>query len=151
MAAGTITGGLLYARFLRLMSPEKVMRHWLIYGLLLLIMSLTAFHLLLFLLPLALVLGISEAFVDISLMTVIQSWSPAESIGKTFGTFSTLANTAEALSGLLSGLLAAGGVLIAFTGISTLVVLTGITSLAFLARQTANSNNSNLVKRDKCD
>ncbi|MCP1107341.1 MFS transporter [Serratia nevei] len=143
MAAGTITGGLLYGKFVRSTSPEKVMRHWFIYGLLLLLMSLTALHSLMFLLPLAFVLGISGAFVDISLVTVIQSWSPSGNIGKTFGTFSTLANTAEALSGLISGLIAVGGLMTAFVGMSSLIALTGITSTVFLAGKTVKNTQNN--------
>ncbi|MBK4715434.1 MULTISPECIES: MFS transporter [Tenebrionibacter/Tenebrionicola group] len=141
MAAGTITGGLLYGRFVRSTSPEKVMQHWFIYGLLLLLMSFSVFYSLKLLLPFAFVLGVSGAFVDISLITAIQSCSPAENIGKTFGTFSTLANTAEALSGLISGLFAVGGLMIAFVGMSTLIALTGITSLAFLTRKAVKNNH----------
>ena len=151
MAAGTITGGLLYGRFVRSTSPEKVMQHWFIYGLLLLLMSFTAFYSLAFLLPLAFVLGISGAFVDISLVTVIQSWSPEENIGKTFGTFSTLANTAEALSGLISGLFAVGGLMIDFVRMSSLIALTGITSMTFLTRKTVKNNHSSSTGRNEPD
>lgn len=143
IAAGTITGGLLYGRFVRSTSPEKVMRHWFIYGLLLLLMSLTALHSLKFILPLAFILGISGAFVDISLVTVIQSWSPAGNTGKTFGTFSTLANTAEALSGLISGLIAVGSLMAAFVGMSSLIALTGITSMVFIAGKTVKNIQNN--------
>lgn len=150
MAAGTITGGLLYGRLVWSTSPEKVMQHWFIYGLILLLMSFTAFNSLAleFVLPLAFVLGISGAFVDISLVTVIQSCSPAENIGKTFGTFSTLANTAEALSGLISGLFAAGGLMIAFVGMSSLISLTGITNMAFLTRKTVKNNHNSTTGRN---
>ncbi|EBY4401380.1 MFS transporter [Salmonella enterica subsp. enterica] len=151
MAAGTITGGLLYGRFLRSTSPKKVMQHWFVYGLLLLLMSFTAFHSLKFLLPLAFVLGISGAFVDISLVTVIQSWSPAENIGKTFGSFSTLANTAEALSGLISGLFAVSGLMIAFVGMSSLITLTGIISMAFVTMKTVKNKNSGQTARNEPD
>lgn len=138
MAAGTITGGLIYGRFLKQASPERVMRYWFLYGMLLFVMSLTALYSFNFLLPLAFILGISGAFVDIALVTVIQTLSPAENTGKTFGTFSTLANTAEALSGLLSGLLAAGGLMIAFAGMSSLIALTGITGTVLLSGKTRN-------------
>lgn len=151
MAAGTITGGLLYGRFVRSTSPEKVMQHWFVYGLLLLLMSFTAFHSLKFVLPLAFVLGISGAFVDISLVTVIQSWSPAENMGKTFGTFSTLANTAEALSGLISGLFAVGGLMIAFMGMSSLITLTGITGMVFLTRKTMKNKYSSQTGSNEPD
>ncbi|EAA8036938.1 MFS transporter [Salmonella enterica] len=151
MAAGTIIGGLLYGRFVRSTSPEKVMRHWFIYGLLLLLMSFTVFHSLAFLLPLAFVLGISGAFVDISLVTVIQSCSPEENIGKTFGTFSTLANTAEALSGLISGLFAVGGLMIVFVGMSSLIALTGITSMTCLTRKTVKNNHRSSTGRNEPD
>lgn len=52
------------------------------YGLLLLLMSFTVFYSVKFLLPLEFVLGNSGALVDISLGTVIQSWSTAKNIGK---------------------------------------------------------------------
>jgi len=132
MAAGTITGGLLYSRLSGTVSPIKVMRNWFFYGILLVLMSFAARYSSESLLPIAFVLGISGAFVDISLVTVIQSWSVSDNTGKIFGTFSTLANTAEALSGLLSGLAAAASLMVAFAGMSSLIVLTGIISMACL-------------------
>ncbi|MED6027784.1 MFS transporter, partial [Serratia marcescens] len=84
-------------------------------------------------------------------VTVIQSWSPAENIGKTFGTFSTLANTAEALSGLISGLFAVGGLMIAFVGMSSLITLTGITSMVFLTRKTMKNKYSSQTGSNEPD
>lgn len=156
MAAGTITGGLLYGRSITQASPLRVMQFWFVYGMLLFVMSLTALYSMKFLLPLAFILGISGAFVDIALVTVIQTLSPAESTGKAFGTFSTLANTAEALSGLLSGLLAAGGLMVAFAGMSSLIALTGITGTAFLSAKTRShhvkkNETGSSVQRGSCD
>ncbi|MGX9276003.1 MFS transporter [Pantoea ananatis] len=156
MAAGTIMGGLLYGRSITQASPLRVMQFWFVYGMLLFVMSLTALYSMKFLLPLAFILGISGAFVDIALVTVIQTLSPAESTGKAFGTFSTLANTAEALSGLLSGLLAAGGLMVAFAGMSSLIALTGITGTAFLSAKTRShhvkkNETGSSVQRGSCD
>lgn len=144
MAAGTITGGLIYGRFAINISPLNVMRNWFFYGILLVLMSFIALYSLEALLPVAFVLGMSGAFVDIFLVTLIQSWSFAENTGKTFGTFSTLANTAEALSGLLSGLAAAASLMVAFAGMSSLIVLTGIISMACLPdKKQKNISGSN--------
>ncbi|NEG87930.1 MFS transporter (plasmid) [Pantoea agglomerans] len=144
MAAGTITGGLIYGRFAINISPLNVMRNWFFYGILLVLMSFIALYSLEALLPVAFVLGMSGAFVDISLVTLIQSWSFAENTGKTFGTFSTLANTAKALSGLLSGLAAAASLMVVFAGMSSLIVLTGIISMACLPdKKQKNISGSN--------
>lgn len=140
MAAGTITGGLLYGRFVTITSPGRVMRLWFIYGLLMLLMSLTAFFSLYLLLPLSFVLGICGAFVDISLVTTIQSQSSADNTGKTFGAFSTLANTAEALSGLLSGILASATLMLSFVVMSSLIALTGITCMSLLLKKAKSVN-----------
>ncbi|WP_308538901.1 MFS transporter [uncultured Pantoea sp.] len=156
MAAGTIAGGLLYGRSITQASPLRVMQFWFVYGIMLFVMSLTALYSMKFLLPLAFILGVSGAFVDIALVTVIQTLSPAEGTGKAFGTFSTLANTAEALSGLLSGLLAAGGLMVAFAGMSSLIALTGITGTAFLSAKTRShhvkkNETGSSVQRGSCD
>lgn len=51
------------------------MRNWFFYGILLVLMSFIALYSLEALLPVAFVLGMSGAFVDIFLVTLIQSWS----------------------------------------------------------------------------
>lgn len=146
MAAGTIIGGLLYGKFVQSSSPKKVMQHWCIYGLILLLMAFTTLYSLKFFLPLAFVLGLHGAIVDIALVTVIQSWSPVENIGKTFGIFSTLANTAEALSGVISGFFALAGLMSAFVGMSSLIALTGFSSALFLTTKTTRPEPDNQTK-----
>lgn len=51
-----------------------------------------------------LILGVVGAFVDVALPTVIQRLSNDDNLGKNFSLFSTLANTGEALSSVLAGM-----------------------------------------------
>lgn len=149
IAAGTITGGLVYGRWVRQASPYKLMRFWFIYGLLMLTMSLSACLSLYLLLPLALILGVCGACVDITLVTTIQSYATRENIGKSFGIFSTLANTAEAVSGLISGLLAAVGLLFSFAGMASLIALTGLAGMARLTKISAAKGEKDRINPEE--
>tara|TARA_B110000503_G_C6983874_1_gene344423 strand:- start:435 stop:779 length:345 start_codon:yes stop_codon:yes gene_type:complete len=51
----------------------------------------------------AFVLGVSGAFVDVALICSIQKNTEGKYMGKVFSYFSTLANTGEALSGFIVG------------------------------------------------
>ncbi|WP_375620237.1 MFS transporter [Bartonella sp. TS25HLJMH] len=126
MAVGTIVGGLLYSKIIFKITSLKLMVFWLLYGGILFVMPLAAELYLKFLLVLAFVLGFIGAFVDIGLVSAIQLYSRREDFGKSFGTFSTLANSAEAVSGFIAGLFALVGVLSSFLAMSTLIISTGM-------------------------
>ncbi|EJF75959.1 MFS transporter [Bartonella alsatica] len=126
MAVGTIVGGLLYHKIIFKVTSLKLMVFWLLYGVILFVMPLAAELYLNLILGLALVLGFIGAFVDISLVSAIQLYSRREDFGKSFGTFSTLANSAEAMSGFIAGLLALVGLLSSFLAMSAFIISTGM-------------------------
>ncbi|WP_375684598.1 MFS transporter [Bartonella sp. AP1QHHD] len=130
MAVGTIVGGLFYSKIILNITSLKLMIFWLLYGVILFVMPLAAGLYLKFLLVLAFVLGFIGAFVDIGLVSAIQLYSRREDFGKSFGTFSTLANSAEAMSGFIAGLLALVGLLSSFLAMSALIISTGIIGVA---------------------
>lgn len=122
MATGTIIGGIIYNKFISNPNPNKLMFFWFIYGVIMLTMSFSSIKLILMF---SLILGIFGAFVDITLITTIQTLSKQENIGRNLGTFSTLANTAEALSGITSGAIAMIGITFSFTIMTSLIALIG--------------------------
>ncbi|WP_273721567.1 MULTISPECIES: MFS transporter [unclassified Bartonella] len=126
MAVGTIVGGLFYSKMIFHITSLKLMVFWLLYGGILFFMPFAALLSLKFLLLFAFVLGFIGAFVDISLVSAIQLYSRREDFGKSFGTFSTLANSAEALSGFIAGLFALVGLLSSFLVMSALIISTGM-------------------------
>ncbi|MDC9622034.1 hypothetical protein PSI22_10365 [Xenorhabdus sp. XENO-7] len=86
--------------------------------------------------------SIADCDVDITLVSTIQSFSRSEDIGKSFSAFSTLANTAEAASGLLSGLFAMIGLLSSFIGMSFLIALTGLIAMKRIHGQPTPENHN---------
>ncbi|EJF86797.1 hypothetical protein MCW_00020 [Cardidatus Bartonella washoeensis 085-0475] len=126
IAVGTIVGGFLYSKMIFNITSLKLMVFWLLYGIIMFIMPLAATHSLKLLLVLAFVLGFMGAFVDISLVSSLQLYSRREDYGKSFGTFSTLANSAEAVSGFIAGLFALVGLVSSFLAMSAFIISTGI-------------------------
>lgn len=103
IAGGTIAGATLFARRVRRLSAVRLLCYWAIYGG---VLALLPLHQGLFwLLSIALAMGVAGACVDIVLASLIQRHSPASRIGTNFSVFSTLANTGEALSAVLAGIL----------------------------------------------
>ncbi|EJF78554.1 2-acyl-glycerophospho-ethanolamine acyltransferase [Candidatus Bartonella washoeensis] len=129
IAVGTIVGGFLYSKMIFNITSLKLMVFWLLYGIIMFIMPLAATHSLKLLLVLAFVLGFMGAFVDISLVSSLQLYSRREDYGKSFGTFSTLANSAEAVSGFIAGLFALVGLVSSFLAMSAFIISTGITGV----------------------
>jgi DHA3 family macrolide efflux protein-like MFS transporter len=105
MALGTIIGALLCPRVTTDYRTPRLMLYWGAYGVALALLPLCMFDSSWFLLT-CLILGAVGAFVDVILACNIQQQSDAQSVGKNFGLFSTLANTGEAMSGGVAGLLA---------------------------------------------
>lgn len=103
IALGTIVGAYCFPKLVRHITAGHLMGYWAIYGFTLILIPFTnhAF----FLLALSALLGFVGAFVDIALPTNVQIISKPESLGKHFSFFSTLANTGEALSGVIAGVL----------------------------------------------
>lgn len=135
-ALGTISGALLCAKITGDFSTRKLMRYWGLYGLAL---SLLPFFMAnpATILASCFVLGVFGAFVDVVLPTVIQRLSSNTNIGKNFSLFSTLANTGEALSGSLAGLL----VLFSSVGISVTVIGLLTASVAYLGKLKSAGQN----------
>ncbi len=126
IAVGTLIGGLLYSKIIFNITSLKLMVFWLLYGVIMFIIPLVATLSLKLLLVLAFVLGFIGAFVDISLVSSLQLYSRREDLGKSFGTFSTLANSAEAMSGFIAGLFALVGLMSSFLAMSALIISTGM-------------------------
>ncbi len=126
MVVGTIVGGLLYSKIILNITSLRLMVFWLLYGVILFVMLLTSILYLKLILRLAFVLGFIGVFVDISLVSAIQLYSRREDFGKSFGTFSTLANSAEAVFGFIAGLFVLVGLMNAFLAMSTLIISTGM-------------------------
>ncbi|PIT69935.1 MFS transporter [Bartonella tribocorum] len=126
MAVGMIIGGVFYHKIISKVTSLKLMLFWLFYGGVLFLMPLASIFYLKLILGLAFVLGFMGAFVDISLVSALQLYSRREDFGKSFGTFSTLANSAEAVSGLIAGLFAFVGLMSSFLTMSALIISTGM-------------------------
>ncbi|WP_323834392.1 MFS transporter [Photorhabdus africana] len=104
IAMGTVLGGFFYTRIIKNSTPVQVMKSWMIYGFFFLIVSLVIKFSFVLLIIFALFLGFSGAIVDISIITNIQSLSKENEVGKNYGLYSTIANTCESVSGVVSGL-----------------------------------------------
>ncbi|EJF97971.1 hypothetical protein MEI_01003 [Bartonella vinsonii subsp. arupensis Pm136co] len=135
IAMGTIVGGFLYSKIIFNITSLKLMVFWLLYGIIMFIMPLAAVFSLKLLLVLAFVLGFIGAFVDISLVSSLQLYSRREDFGKSFGTFSTLANSAEAVSGFIAGLFALVGLASSFLAMSALIISTGMIGVIKLKKK----------------
>lgn len=129
IALGAIAGSALCVRMMRDFSTHRLMLWWSFYGIALAVMPACAFSI-----PVVLMgcfaLGSLGAFVDVTLPTNIQRLSTDENLGKNFSLFSTLANTGEALSGGLAGMLA----LVASVGTSLIIIGVFVASIAFVGK-----------------
>jgi hypothetical protein len=99
------------------------MKSWMMYGLLFFAVSIVVHFNLFLVFFVIFFLGFSGAIVDISIITNIQSLSEEGGLGKNYGIYSTIANTCEATSGLVSGvfsLLVGGG---AFSCLSLMIAM----------------------------
>jgi DHA3 family macrolide efflux protein-like MFS transporter len=74
---------------------------------------------------------VAGAFVDVAIPGNIQRFSSGKNIGKNFGLFGTLANTGEALSGAISGVLT----LFFSTAASITLIGLSVTAMALLGRK----------------
>lgn len=128
-ACGTILGGVFYAKIVNNPSAYKLMIFWFSYGVIMLSLPAVSLINISLVVPLALVLGFVGALVDITLVSTIQSNSAHDNIGKSFGTFSTLANTAEASSGLIAGCFAALGLFSSFIAMAFLIVISSLVGI----------------------
>jgi MFS transporter, DHA3 family, macrolide efflux protein len=113
IALGTIAGAGLCARLVTRYGLQQLMKRWAFYGASLIFIPFCVTEIS-YIMAACFVLGVAGAFVDITLVTHIQTLSNETNMGKNFGLFSTLANTGEALSGTF----AAGMVAISSLGIS---------------------------------
>lgn len=103
IALGTVVGAALCGKLLKESNSNRLMTSWALYGIAISLIPIVPINII-FLFAGCAILGVVGAFVDIILITNIQSLSSSEDIGKNFSIFSTLANSGEALSGTLTGL-----------------------------------------------
>lgn len=119
LAIGSIFGATLFARINKKIVLKDLLWYWMLYGATFLAI---AWNFNLYAnLGLIFILGGVGVIVDIILVYNIQYYSHSEDIGKNFGIFSTFANTAEALSGLVSGVFAMLSIKMAFIGMAALL------------------------------
>jgi DHA3 family macrolide efflux protein-like MFS transporter len=104
MSIGTVVGGMCYTLLVKNSTPVQLMNSWVTYGLLFLAVSVAVKFNVASVFVVIFFLGFSGAIVDISIITNIQFLSAQGDVGKNYGIYSTLANTCEAASGLVSGI-----------------------------------------------
>jgi DHA3 family macrolide efflux protein-like MFS transporter len=134
MSFGTVIGGICYTLLVKNSTPIQLMKSWVTYGLLFLAVSIAIRFHLASVFIIIFFLGFSGAIVDISIITNIQSLSAKGDIGKNYVIYSTIANTCEAASGLVSGMfsLLAGGA--SFSIVSLLVAVAAKTVISKIRR-----------------
>jgi MFS family permease len=121
IAIGSILGAFIFSRIHTKISNSDLLLYWMLYGATFLIISLSKN---LYIVSVCLfLLGFVGVIVDIIIIHNIQTYSLENEIGKNFGIFSTSANTAEAFSNLISGIVNFIGFNLAFIIISTLLYL----------------------------
>ena len=128
-ALGTIAGAMLCGKVTRDFSTRRLMLYWCLYGVALSLLPVCASNATAILVG-CIVLGVFGAFVDVVLPTNIQQLSTDHNIGKNFSLFSTLANTGEALSGGLAGVI----VLFSSVGVGVTVIGLLIASVAYVGK-----------------
>ena len=128
-ALGTIAGAMLCGKVARDFSTRRLMLYWCLYGLVLSLLPACVTNTTAILVG-CFVLGTFGAFVDVVLPTNIQQLSNDHNIGKNFSLFSTLANTGEALSGGLAGVI----VLFSSVGVGVTVIGLLIASVAYVGK-----------------
>lgn len=119
VALGTIAGAIICGKVVRDFNTRNLMIFWSLYGIALALLPLALIKAPVILMG-CFVLGFVGAFVDVLLPTNIQLLSTNENIGKNFSLFSTLANTGEALSGGLVG------IMVLFSSVTASVTLIGL-------------------------
>lgn len=140
MALGTVIGALISARIPQKLHEPGMLSAWLAYGVLTgcLAMADEGYG---FVLTIAFAMGCTGALADVLFAIIVQCETPNTKVSKTFATFSTLANSGEALSApilaMAIGLWGIGG---AFIAGAVLPVCASIIGLALVdqARQPAD-------------
>ncbi|MBD8514648.1 MFS transporter [Photobacterium sp. CAU 1568] len=135
MATGTVMGGILYPRIVKDTTPELVMKSWMLYGVLFVLVAIAININQPALFTSVFILGFVGAIVDISIITNIQTLSRQGELGKNYGLYSTVANTGESLSGIVAGALTivAGG--FSFICMATSIVISAKWALVKLRKE----------------
>lgn len=135
-ALGTIVGAVLCGKIARDFSTRRLMVYWCLYGLVLSLLPICVRSTITILIG-CFVLGTFGAFVDVVLPTNIQQLSTDHNIGKNFSLFSTLANTGEALSGGLTG------VIVLFSSVDVGITVIGllIASVAYVGKRKSSGQH----------
>lgn len=132
MALGTVAGAFLSVRIVPGRRERGMLCAWLAYGLLLAALVIPTQLVVIF--AIGFILGVAGAIADILFATLVQERMPGAHVSKTFAGFSTLANTAEALSALALGWLAGiWGIGAAFAIGAALPVIAAIAGLIRLS------------------
>ncbi|MCU0910874.1 MAG: MFS transporter [Rhodobacteraceae bacterium] len=103
IALGTVCGGLVYTRVVKHPTSSLLMRAWIAYGTIFVAVALLLDVNLYLAAATLLVLGFAGAIVDITINTTIQLLSEEREVGRNFGLYAAVANTGDAVSGLVAG------------------------------------------------
>ncbi|MNE01163.1 hypothetical protein D3C80_935930 [compost metagenome] len=96
---------MLYVRFNRITTARSVIKYWTLYGVIFLMAAIALeFNVYVFLV-LLLFTGFIGAFVDIAIVTNIQSLSGSQQVGRNFSLYYFTAVLGDALSGLVASLM----------------------------------------------
>ncbi|WP_321949536.1 MFS transporter [Paraburkholderia sp. J10-1] len=129
IAFGALTGAVVCSRVILRFDTRNLMLYWSMYGFVLAILPACVVTMPTIFAGCFLLGGVG-AFADVILPTNIQNLSTDANVGKNFSLFSTLANTSEALSGALAGLLT----LVLPVGGSLVITGLLIASVAYLGK-----------------
>jgi len=104
LAFGTVVGGMLYVKFNKVTTARSVIIYWVLYGGMFLLAAVALqFNTYLFV-GLLLCVGFVGAFVDIAIITNIQTLSSPQEVGKNFSLYYFTAVIGDAVSGLIASL-----------------------------------------------
>lgn len=121
MSFGTVIGGILYTKVVRKTNSLQLMKAWSIYGLLCLLVSISIIIDIRLTFIFVLLMGFSGAIVDISIITNIQNQSNQNDMGRNYGLYAGLANTGDAVSGLIGGFFFFAHILVPFIVMSCMI------------------------------
>lgn len=130
LAAGTVLGSILYEKINATTTVGSVVKYWGIYGCLLLASSLTLQVNTYVFITILFTAGFIGAFVDIAIVTNIQSLSRQQEVGRNFSIYYFTAVIGDALSGLIASLV------FLIAGPATLMGMTFLLALAPLGWRT---------------
>lgn len=140
IALGTVCGGLLYTRVVKDPTTGLLMRAWIAYGAIFVVVALLLEVNLYLTAATLLALGFAGALVDITINTTIQLLSEEEEVGRNFGLYAAVANTGDAVSGLVAGGFAVVAGAFALPGMAASIALAAAAVLTKLPKRSSHES-----------